>query len=1116
MESGERVVYQVAGGTLPLGAKTYVERDADKQLLEFAKSMAGTNRVFCIFAPRQYGKSSLMVRVAHQLMNEGLICVQLNLQGLGGVNSENSLLYNILEHICLEIEKPIGEISLSAKLEKAWEENTHRLPTRRFQKFLTEEVLRAIAPQKLILFIDEIQNVIVWNLQDNFIGLLKELTDDRQDPFLQRLNVVILGVTKPSDLSKKPSSVLNLGEQIDLGRLTGTCQPLWKGLTTITKTPEMAMQAILGLTGGQPFLTQLACHLVVQHLRGDRQTISLQEEITAIVYDRLIKDAKAQNHFQDIKKRFDAVGEETKDLEIDNSLVLYETITNGTAIKFDPGKNEHWELLISGLLTKDDDRILKPANRIYEQVFNEGWIRSTREALNLEKNNTRPVIIQPHIRSQVMSRAEQIDSIIQQRQPLVERIELVEENLQTLATGINALEKCRIHLIRDATDPEIGDRLQALDFSPILSKVSQNRIELETLRKRLSRNTLNIGVVGLMGQGKSTLLQKIGGLTEEIPARRGGACTAVRSTIYHYEGETYARVKLHTEQSFLEEVIRPYYQALDLGETPRTLDDFAQTLPPFLGTDATKKSMYEYLKNDYHKNLFQYRSLLTSGTPRELSSISKGEIHKYVSQQRETFDYLAVQEVEIFCRFQNPEVGKIALVDVPGLGDTKPIDEKLMRETLEQTVDLVLFVRRPDPLRYAWEQKDTDLYDKAAKALNNLEKRSFMVLNRLTGNDDNLEACQEHQATIGEKHINVVDCEIADCSNSEEANRVLDAVLAYLINNITELDKQYARLYQERLYQLQRDVNGELEKARQDWANHLSPDDEYRIYRRLFKQLWESLTVGFNQLRKELMDKRDVEDQDFFKPKVEAAIANCKDDPGIPSLEEVEVRQLAEGGYGIVYEKYLNEIRTHLTGKFQGLNEAVRDRIDIEKTSVTDVLVERGCLTKITPVRGPEFLKIIAEDLLDNNSKLKKPFQNLYNFELSSQINVYDRIQPHLDNLNPNKTRFRLGKNPSAKEVLAYLEANQSEAVFKCEEALTSLSVEPRKAAFAAIDEFIDRILRGEDMKDEWDIFFYNARSQVWQSEFGRDSDSQTQQDWLQLVERVAAANQQRLMQFLN
>ncbi|MEQ8961380.1 MAG: hypothetical protein RLP02_26225, partial [Coleofasciculus sp. C2-GNP5-27] len=134
------------------------------------------------------------------------------------------------------------------------------------------------------------------------------------------------------------------------------------------------------------------------------------------------------------------------------------------------------------------------------------------------------------------------------------------------------------------------------------------------LRDRFSRPTLNIGVVGLMGQGKSTFLQSISGLSDdEIPALRGGACTAVRSTIYHQPGEPYAEVTVHSEPTFLQEVIQPYYQELDLGNPPQTIDEFAGTLPEFSGTDATKKSMYEHLKEDYHKHLPMYRHLLLSG-----------------------------------------------------------------------------------------------------------------------------------------------------------------------------------------------------------------------------------------------------------------------------------------------------------------------------------------------------------------------------------------------------------------------------------------------------------------------------------------------------------------------
>jgi hypothetical protein len=50
-----------------------------------------------------------------------------------------------------------------------------------------------------------------------------------------------------------------------------------------------------------------------------------------------------------------------------------------------------------------------------------------------------------------------------------------------------------------------------------------------------------------MKQGKSTLLQTLSGLSDdEIPARSGKACTAVRSTIYHQpENSTEALVTFH-------------------------------------------------------------------------------------------------------------------------------------------------------------------------------------------------------------------------------------------------------------------------------------------------------------------------------------------------------------------------------------------------------------------------------------------------------------------------------------------------------------------------------------------------------------------------------------------
>ncbi len=90
-------VYQIQGGTLPWEAKTYEKRSIDDELLELAKISHTNNRICSILTPRQMGKFSLMVRTAQLLRDDGIVCVEINLQGLGGVSSGDSFWYSILD-----------------------------------------------------------------------------------------------------------------------------------------------------------------------------------------------------------------------------------------------------------------------------------------------------------------------------------------------------------------------------------------------------------------------------------------------------------------------------------------------------------------------------------------------------------------------------------------------------------------------------------------------------------------------------------------------------------------------------------------------------------------------------------------------------------------------------------------------------------------------------------------------------------------------------------------------------------------------------------------------------------------------------------------------------------
>src|SRR5574340_280757 len=135
-----RTFYQ-AGGTLAADWPSYVERTADAELPRLV--LEGT---FCyVLTPRQTGKSSLMVRTARRLGEQGVRAAIIDLTsiGTGGVDQWYFGLLTRLKN----------GLGLSVDMETWWHERDALNPVQRFTDFMREIVLDQITEQ-VAIFLD--------------------------------------------------------------------------------------------------------------------------------------------------------------------------------------------------------------------------------------------------------------------------------------------------------------------------------------------------------------------------------------------------------------------------------------------------------------------------------------------------------------------------------------------------------------------------------------------------------------------------------------------------------------------------------------------------------------------------------------------------------------------------------------------------------------------------------------------------------------------------------------------------------------------------------------------------------------------------------------------------
>ncbi|MEM9482735.1 MAG: AAA-like domain-containing protein [Cyanobacteria bacterium P01_F01_bin.116] len=260
------VILEEPEGLVPLDSPFYIERLPIET--DCYETVVRPGSLIRIKAPRQLGKTSLLVRTLAHARSQGFETVRLSFQ-----TSDNDTLNDLdefLQWFCCSVTE---ELDLEDRLADYWKgaRGIVRRCQRYFEKYLLKEL-----DQPLVLGLDEVDQVFEHpQIATDFFGMLRVWHEEgKTNPIWRKLNLVIVHskeVYVPLSINRSP---FNVGLPIELRELNSNEIEILIARHQLSLSGHQKQQ-LVELVGGHPYLMRAALY---QLARGRISLTQLMEE----------------------------------------------------------------------------------------------------------------------------------------------------------------------------------------------------------------------------------------------------------------------------------------------------------------------------------------------------------------------------------------------------------------------------------------------------------------------------------------------------------------------------------------------------------------------------------------------------------------------------------------------------------------------------------------------------------------------------------------------------------------------------------------------------------------------------------------------------------------------